>query len=81
MLAFQRLGGEGEDVYLCLKETWSFRKLISHTKFEEFFSMNVKEESIVSSAIIIGLKMQICFNEIKIIGKNLNIKQILLYNT
>lgn len=43
--------------------------------------MNVKEESIVCSAIIIGLKMQVCFNEIKIIGKNLSIEQILFYNS
>lgn len=48
-------------------EKSSFKKLFSHTRFE-FFLYNCQGKSIVCSAIILGLKLQMCSNAIKILG-------------
>lgn len=74
MLAFQK---KGNVLSLTDSEKNEFFKLYFVTQDLSFFSMDVKEKSIVSSATLLGLKMQICSNALKILGSSLSTKQIL----
>lgn len=74
MLAFQK---KGNVLSLTDSEKTEFFKLYFVTQDLSFFSMDVKEKSIVSSATLLGLKMQICSNALKTSGRSLSTKKIL----